>query len=552
MDDLIKDYEEALLHIAWIVLPEKQAKRRLVFGLLELYPQGVPTIPIPEQEKKFKGFRLYYKRVKLPNVKSAIELYRKIKDANSIPVTIEDFCNEKFDLLDNIFCNQLQDVEIWPHFVVSNRFDKRNNQDNPFIADIWGNARTHLLMPEELDSTVYNYIVNENVGRWLEKYMGWNIVFYPELVGSVVLVLPNPYYSDIKIRLIHGSLDESQNYSNERIKLEFVPRHNANLDQLKVIPFEKTHFGISAELECSIKDNDCVIPSIGNECNEFGCLIKDNDGLLLDYREFHDFIRNAKVNFDIAGVIRKIYHPVTNEIIEITSYDKAIPINIGEEESPLGNRLTEAEIKRYRMQRVKDSGVRIFYNEHEAAKKYIIEQLSSARNSVTIIDPYAATTELFSYVMTIPNNYVSITLITSKMYLNEKSPISHSCSLGEELRQISTEYKKRTGVDIKILVMTGKMPAVHDRFLIIDDEAWLCGGSLNEIGNRMSCVIKLPDSSELNKRLDELEKKGKTITLDNWFINHNKNKSLQKGCLINWIKRVVRWIKCLFMVSKDK
>ena len=44
---------------------------------------------------------------------------------------------------------------------------------------------------------------------------------------------------------------------------------------------------------------------------------------------------------------------------------------------------------------------------------------------------------------------------------------------------------------ISIRLMKGR-PEVHDRFLIVDDQAWSLGSSLNEFGDRGTLLLKVP------------------------------------------------------------
>jgi hypothetical protein len=54
-----------------------------------------------------------------------------------------------------------------------------------------------------------------------------------------------------------------------------------------------------------------------------------------------------------------------------------------------------------------------------------------------------------------------------------------------------------------VRVMTGKHPAIHDRFLIVDDRAWLLGSSLGAFGERGSMLVELPFPTQV---LPELER----------------------------------------------
>ena len=548
-------YSKALLHLVWITLRNSDGtiSRRLVFGLLEFYPSEISPIPFLEQEGRFKGFRIYYQRVVIEDMESAVKLYRSIQEKSNFPKFWDVNGNINQEVLkgngikgngtaERILCNNLQDYKIWPNFILSSKKSEKREDDNPFIADIWNIVRTHQLMPDEADPIVLDAVNHENVGKWLEQYMNWNISYYPELAGSVIMVLPNPYYSNMRIRVMpvqavqnarsqpkmankHVEKDAADTeVKSEQIRIEFTPRHDRDLSELTVIPFENTYFGVTGGTEYKIVDNMVSIPAIGIQAEQFGCYVVDCDGNLTDFRDFSNFWRKFQMNIYTGGVTKKVSNLNSDGYRNIQTYDKADTVVSGEDEQPLGKRLTDAVIYRRRKRRVEQTGVRFFYRDHEGAEKYIRSLLSNARDRVVIVDPYAATNELFAYAMNISMNDAKITIITSKVYLRKKSKLSVYTergeavpTLGEELQAQVDNYKKRTGIGVKTLVMTGDNPAIHDRFLIVDDTAWFCGGSLNELGNRMSCVVKLPDSEELGDIIADIENSDQVKTLEKWI-----------------------------------
>jgi hypothetical protein len=54
---------------------------------------------------------------------------------------------------------------------------------------------------------------------------------------------------------------------------------------------------------------------------------------------------------------------------------------------------------------------------------------------------------------------------------------------------------------VTALVLSGKTPPLHDRFLIIDDEVLFLGNSLNALGERASLILSVPDSEPILARL---------------------------------------------------
>jgi len=59
---------------------------------------------------------------------------------------------------------------------------------------------------------------------------------------------------------------------------------------------------------------------------------------------------------------------------------------------------------------------------------------------------------------------------------------------------------------VEVMVLPGKSPALHDRFLVVDEEVWFLGNSLNTLGVRASMIIKLPNPDEVIRKLEEMLK----------------------------------------------
>jgi hypothetical protein len=48
----------------------------------------------------------------------------------------------------------------------------------------------------------------------------------------------------------------------------------------------------------------------------------------------------------------------------------------------------------------------------------------------------------------------------------------------------------------------GDTPAIHDRYIVIDDEVWHCGPSFNELGARLGVVVRLPDPIPVRREIN--------------------------------------------------
>lgn len=530
-------YDFAVIHIVWMVKKNAAgdgSDRYLVFGMVECYPKELESpLTICEQGNKFNGGRLYYIRITKP-IETAVEWYRSIKKNGFITIDWEEHNkNQNSGSIEKrILCGTMQDVKEWPKFMLSSK-----GKDNkiPFIADVWDVVRTHQMFPEERESLLLDFIMHEKVGRWLEKYLAWNISYYPELIGSMNLILPNPFYSGRHVHMIPGNREPDQ------IKIEFQPRHGFNLDGLKVIPFEKNYFGMTGGSEYLIKNDTCDV-ALSGRAEKFGMYVMDAENQMIDYADFNGFIQGFKINIFTGYATKEIHRPKIGKkeakVDYVNVYDKTAEIkkgNVEEDEGDtVGERLASAEILRKRKSDSENACLHFFYENHEEAEIFLRELINKAHKSVVIVDPYFGTDGLFSYVMAVSVKNIRIEIIASKVCLEKRSNIeqygeddSAIPTIGKELqRQIKSDESGVNG-KISVYVMTGEKPAIHDRFLIIDDVAWFCGGSLNEIGNRLTCIVRLPDSQELMKRLDEIKSSDRVKTLKEWLYNRNeKDKSI--------------------------
>ena len=530
VDKLTKLYSSALLHISWIIVHKsgenEKSKRYLLFSMVELYPKEMSPIPIEEQSTEIKGERLYYQRIKIA-VTDIINVYLGAIENGIIPIFWNEDGKNDQGILEGmksaekeIICGDLLSIKPWPHFELSPKVSDAHGFDNPFIAEIWNTVKTHQLMPEKVNTAVVCFSESEEVNDWLSQYIGWNISGYPELVGSVILVMPNPYYSGCDIRVIPGDLSENI----ENVKFDFYPRAYIDIPKLSVLPLEKTHFGLFCGKPTDVIENSCKLEMSG-KIDRFGYYIIDEEGNLIDYNGFNGFWRRSVLDFRTEGAKKIIKRPDNGEEESVSLFDSmGIIINGEISEKTIEKRLAEAESRRAVQKRINKAQVNFFFNNHGEAECYLRKLIENARESIFIVDPYWATNELFIYAMRITRRNVKVEVLTSSLALKEYSKLEvykekglEAPLLGKELFLQIKEYKNKTGADLSVFVMTGNRPAIHDRFLIVDGNAWFCGGSFNEIGNRMSCIVKLPDSKELMEIISNIMQSDRVVTLEKWL-----------------------------------
>ena len=141
---------------------------------------------------------------------------------------------------------------------------------------------------------------------------------------------------------------------------------------------------------------------------------------------------------------------------------------------------------------------------HESGSRdQIVRSLiSSAKQRLWIIDPYFTTVELVSYALATSSTKLPVLIVTSAEAMTKKDRIDPKRTAAEVLDAQLPNLAKHGNFSISVL--TGTTPAVHDRFLVVDDSVWFSGNSLHTIGDRAGMVIKLRNSDDIIRNLTEI------------------------------------------------
>lgn len=145
--------------------------------------------------------------------------------------------------------------------------------------------------------------------------------------------------------------------------------------------------------------------------------------------------------------------------------------------SNINNKLTEHDDKlKYIFDRFEYKGELIKINKLLEAYSSITDIINPCQNELIIIDPYAD-----KKILDLINNLtISIILITS-----DKSKLND--------RLLNSFNKEHT---FKIIYNN----SFHDRYIILDKkEIYLCGTSINYIGNEISTITKFDNRNRISK-----------------------------------------------------
>jgi hypothetical protein len=339
---------------------------------------------------------------------------------------------------------------------------------------------------------------------------------YFELVGSLHLVAPDPNLRGID----HGLWTRTPGH--ETSALRFHPRMNKTLEGSRVILIDRRQAGLGSFVESEITSTEMEVRHRPGTTGEIEMVVLDRAGSLLSWSRPTGFIQSLAMNLMMPGSLQRVVVPAT-ESSPASSYIRALEghnttVKAGQPRSPKeaislwagGEALRE-------MERLDDRyPERWFHGDQEAATKFIRRLISSATQRLWIVDPYFTTVELIGYALATSNTKLPVLIVTSAETMTKKDRIDPKLTAAEVLNAQLPNLSKYGNFTIRVLKGT---PAVHDRFLVVDDAAWFSGNSLHTIGERAGMVVKLRNSADIIANLEDIFKSDRIANWQEWLAN---------------------------------
>lgn len=507
----VGDYGHALVHIAWY---RADQARSLMFGFVELYPVEF-SAPQETPEKSFKLRRLgsrnylHLKRTRMA-ADTAIDWYvRCIQGDIRLPNDLDHNGVPKV-LASAGFAQEPP----WPQLItISDQF--------PFVPQCWQTPRIHHLLQPELNPDA-RAAANDPQGRkWLSEQVFVDFDSYAELLGSLHLIAPNPALRGIDHRQWKHTGGE------ECSILRFRPRANHPLHGTRVILADHRPTGLGGVIEAQITSTSMRIPHPAGGMDQIETIVLDPAGAILSYSKPHGFIQAVNVEITMSGAQQAIVVPAAGAQPQ-SSYTRHLrgdefTTAVGTPRFPKeAVLLFFAGESRREMQRLDEQyPERWFHGDRQAATAFVRELISAAKKRLWIVDPYFTAVELIRYALATSNTSLPVLILTSAEAMTEKDRINPSRKAADML-QDQLPHLARHG-NFTIRVLTGS-PAVHDRFLVIDDSVWFSGNSLHTIGERAGMLVKLRNSAEIITNLSDILNSDRTASWEEWIANRIPDK----------------------------
>ena len=476
---LEKDYKYGALNILWY---RDDAKRFLVFASIELYPNEHPKpINIKEEYHRVgnKGKKYFYFTREVMLAKKLIEIYSDIVQSSKPLTTFWQKKEETFE--SSPFLSE-------PQYPVMSIVSSP-----PYLPDFSGCVRTNFLFNKYFKKELKDICLDKTNLDWINQKLNFDINENQEFFGAIVLSAYNPL-----IRKVHF---RGGGENTEKVYLDIEARKNVDLSKLKLFFIEKRPKGFSSFIEHSLKETSLEI-DLKEEIDEIGFAIICPKRGLIYWHDFCGFLKKICMRMNVASEkltvnVKNKDYSKDEENYTVQRYSKLPEMIVGNDtKNDILDFLNEIEIKKNREKNSKNHNQVTFCENKTKATEFVRKLIGKAREQVIIIDPYFTTRELFKYPLAITTN-LKIKILTSKVGLNSKNKQIAKKTNIDENQLFENQLKSLTDrFNIEAYIMTGD-PIFHDRYFIIDNEVWLSGNSLADLGDRISTIVKLPNPTEI-------------------------------------------------------
>ena len=504
--DISVDYQRA--EVTCIFLHNRITKKKTnlltVFELVPLEQQlsltiGDKSSSYMKREQVDDSDTIYITRLVSLTVNEAIDKYENIEHGFKL----------KKDILD-------ADIEV-PYSLTQEPLDYYNllidSNDEKTLGRILPKRNTCLRVWSKLN--VDKEWLKAHDKKLLEKltiisreHLGYDLATIPEHIGNVYLCAANPYLRKWNTLL----LDKEKN-----LLISFYEREGKSIIGGKILLEEERskNIGFTIEKNITHKEERITLPYFPDTLHE---KIYDVKGQLIE----HSYGKwcNIQFNMNIHESVLNL-NVETNNGIEVYSVPKtsmSAPVKVGKYDLSVAHYLRDALNKR-KFEDLEFSKEFIFFPKDEAiknkAKSTVRELLNKAHERCIILDPYFGPTDLV-FALTIQNISIPVQIISSAMALRtevdatahkKKNKIQKLCNcigkffkrphkrktlaeqLNDNIKQFQNQYPLQK---IQCKVLKGRKSPLHDRYIVIDNDVYLLGSSLNEFGSRATTIIKVP------------------------------------------------------------
>lgn len=513
------DYGDGLLHLSWLW---DNGERTLIFAQFELFPTNCTA---PEEsigpatfDTRLEGkLDLREQCIRLPDKRrifyirkkyaagELVELFQRLADTGELPM---DWCHSQ-----DAKCTIDSPVVVptGPCLALSKHEDREDHLWSwPYIAQAWGDVRCQHCFPAKGAGSLAQVLLYERPAKWLEERLCWDISQYPDLWGSAHLTLPNPLYSAIDCKVIPPETTRGEGWT---IRFHVEKRESVGDAPLDITFLQRDHAGVTAwpPVLLNLGDKRDLQFSTPDEPGQISYSVSSPGRGLLSCSPFRGFVKRMVVGFAIVeeGKVR-IESEGSSTEVQRNGLEHASEFTLGELPAmeSWGARIALRQREQAQRQNARAAGEE-WLDDPQIARGKIAEILRLAKD-VLIVDPYFCRRDLLDYVVGSCAKGAKIRILTSMKGLGGDQAEREANV--KAVRDLVNALNSEGNWNIEVSAMTAN-PAIHDRFLVIDNTTvWFSGASLNHIGCRGCIIAKLNAPSLIMEKINRVLKDERRVT----------------------------------------
>lgn len=379
------------------------------------------------------------------------------------------------------------------------------------------------------------------VASFVSQTIGVDLQRYREFLGATILCFTNPILRQVRERL---SADE------KNVLVELYPRLGKKLDGLRIeLSDERPNgSGFTMFYRCESAKQLLSIPYSPYRLR--ARLFHPEGDLLWDYSGH--FMKSFNINMGVIGPTRRLKirrqdgSEETHEIQTI-HYNK---VDLPDDRDTTPEEKIKAAERQRELDSLEDNRTFIYFPPEESsvdkAKSIVRELLSRTQHVCFICDPYLSASDVLEFALFVGNSDVEVRLIGSVAFLVQKmhkdSNVTHGENLDEVLESIRAQ-DPTAKIQCRALKGRDKSP-LHDRFIVVDEQVYILGSSLNEFGSRATTLFRVPNPQPLIRQAKRWWfEDDQAVGLKQWIETRSPSKNNTSRSLHSVLSKLKQWIK---------
>lgn len=334
--------------------------------------------------------------------------------------------------------------------------------------------------------------IREQFSRLSIKNLGKDVGLYPYYYGAVIVACYNPQYK---------SLDLTEDASTPGVYIRVNYRENTKKQlSFRFRLYSDDNFVIEMNSLPAVEGAFLLHFDFPHPFRKLDIDVYDIDGGLIDFYDNVVFVHQINVGMRVKSkeIHVKDSKGETVNVIEKYAGEQFV---IGNPKVGNDDKKVAPEIA---YQHSEDTLACVFFdgdkervedNERKAVET-VMKILNKASKRCYICDMYFTVKTLVHFVMPVKLTNIEVRILSSKEELKANDIV--------QLKEGCEALIEKDVVNVSCRLLRGEKAALHDRFIVADEQVWLVGCSLDEIGKRATTISRVP-ADYSKKILDRIE-----------------------------------------------